>query len=61
MGAIREKLLSRAHEPEEHKALFEKLIEKGLLERIRKEDREGIDAILYNVLGEGFEFELLME
>jgi precorrin-2 dehydrogenase/sirohydrochlorin ferrochelatase len=60
MGAIRRKLLSRAHEPEAHKAVFEQLIEKGLLEKMAADDREGIDAILYQVLGEGFDFDELM-
>lgn len=60
MGAIRNKLLRGAHEPEAHKALFERLIDKGLLERIRMQDREGIDAILYEVLGNGFDFDRLM-
>lgn len=61
MGAIRKRLLTQAHEPETHKAVFEKLIEKGLLEKIHMEDREGIDAILCEVLGDGFEYETLMK
>jgi precorrin-2 dehydrogenase len=61
MGAIREKLLSRAHEPEAHKVVFEQLIIKGLLERIRAEDKAGIDALLNEVLGKGFEYDLLLK
>ena len=61
MGAIRKKLLSQAHEPEAHKALFERLIEKGLLQKIRMEDWEGIDAILCTVLGDGYTYEELMK
>jgi len=60
MGAIRKKLLSQAHDPEAHKAVFETLFEKGLLEKMTGKDREGIDAILYEVLGEGFDFDELM-
>ena len=61
MGALREKLLSRTHEPEAHKAVFEQLIERGLLERIRAEDKPGIDALLYEVLGKGFECDQLLK
>ena len=61
MGAIRKKLLSHAHEPEAHKALIERLIEKGLLQKIRMEDWEGIDAILCTVLGDGYTYEELMK
>jgi len=60
MGAIRKKLLSQTNEPESHKAVFEMLIEKGLPEKMARKDREGIDAILYQVLGEGFDFDELM-
>jgi precorrin-2 dehydrogenase/sirohydrochlorin ferrochelatase len=61
MGALRKELLSRTHEPEAHKAVFEQLIEKGLLDRIRAEDKAGIDALLYKVLGKGFECDLLLK
>jgi precorrin-2 dehydrogenase / sirohydrochlorin ferrochelatase len=61
MGALREKLLSRTHEPEAHKAVFEQLIERGLLDRIRAEDKPGIDALLYEVLGKGFECDQLLK
>jgi precorrin-2 dehydrogenase/sirohydrochlorin ferrochelatase len=61
MGAVREKLLSRTREPEAHKVVFEQLIEKGLLDRIRAEDNAGIDALLYEVLGKGFTYDLLLK
>lgn len=61
MGAVREKLLSRTHAPEAHKVVFEQLIEKGLLDRIRAEDKAGIDALLYEVLGKGFTCNLLLK
>lgn len=60
MGAIREKLLARAHAPEEHKALFERLISGGLLELLRDKKLESADALLYEVLGPGFRVSDLM-
>ncbi|MBW2606711.1 MAG: bifunctional precorrin-2 dehydrogenase/sirohydrochlorin ferrochelatase [Deltaproteobacteria bacterium] len=60
MGAIREKLLSKKHEPEAHKQLFEKLISRGLLDMIHGNRKDEIDSLLCEVLGEGFEFDSLM-
>ncbi len=54
MGAIRAKLLAEAHAPEAHKPLFEKLIAADLLELVRRRDLPAIDALLEEVLGEGF-------
>jgi precorrin-2 dehydrogenase / sirohydrochlorin ferrochelatase len=61
MGALRRRLLSEAHAPEMHKPLFERLIEGGLLEMIRLDRRERIDALLEQVLGPGFSYETLIE
>ena len=61
MGAIRKKLLSQKHEPEAHKHLFEKLISGGLLDMIRGNRKDEIDSLLCEVLGEEFQFDLLME
>ncbi len=61
MGLIRKKLLSQAHEPETHKNLFEQLISRGLLDMIRDEKKDEIDALLYEVLGEGFEYDSLKQ
>jgi len=60
MGAIRKKLLSKKHEPEAHKQLFEKLISRGLLDMIRGNRKDEIDSLLCEVLGEGFRFDELM-
>ena len=60
MGAIRKKLLSQKHEPEEHKLLFEQLISRGLLDMIRGNRKDEIDSLLGEVLGEGFRFDELM-
>ena len=61
MGAVRKRLLAEAHAPEQHKPLFEKLIQGGLLEMIKGDDRQGIDALLATVLGTEFTYETLME
>ena len=60
MGAIREKLLSKKHEPEAHKQLFEKLISRGLLDMIHGNRKDEIDSLLCEVLGEGFRFDELI-
>lgn len=56
MGAVRRRLLAEAHAPEEHKPLFEKLIGRGLLELIRKDDPAAIDELLADVLGPGYHY-----
>ena len=61
MGIIRKKLLKESHHPEAHKALFEQLITKGLLEKIKSRKIEAVDALLYEVLGEGYEYQKLIE
>jgi precorrin-2 dehydrogenase/sirohydrochlorin ferrochelatase len=61
MGAIRKRLLAEEHAPEAHKTLFEQLIEGGLLEMIRSDDRKGINGLLTRVLGPGFDYQMLMQ
>jgi precorrin-2 dehydrogenase/sirohydrochlorin ferrochelatase len=60
MGAIRKKLLSEDHEPEAHKHLFEELIERDLVQILKEGKTENINSLLFEVLGEGYEFESLM-
>lgn len=60
MGAIRKKLLSQAHAPEEHKPLFESLLNAGLTELIRDNRRTEINRLLEDVLGTGYSYETLM-
>jgi precorrin-2 dehydrogenase/sirohydrochlorin ferrochelatase len=60
MGAIRRKLLGRKHEPEEHKQLFEQLIDKGLVHMIKGRKRNAIDTLLYETFGNGYEYDELM-
>jgi len=59
MGAVRKKLLSTEHAPEAHKHLFERLIDGSLVDHIRNEDIQSIDALLFTVLGPGYTFEEL--
>jgi precorrin-2 dehydrogenase/sirohydrochlorin ferrochelatase len=59
MGAVREKLLRQAHEPEAHKDLFNQLIDRDLIGLIKANKTEQIDALLLEVLGEGFKIENL--
>jgi precorrin-2 dehydrogenase/sirohydrochlorin ferrochelatase len=60
MGAVRQRLLAQAHAPEAHKPIFERLIGQGLLELIRREDCDKIDALLTQVIGPDFTYERLM-
>ncbi|MBW2367082.1 MAG: bifunctional precorrin-2 dehydrogenase/sirohydrochlorin ferrochelatase [Deltaproteobacteria bacterium] len=60
LGVIREKLLAEKHEPEAHKTLFESLIEQGLLDLVKSGNTQRIDALLRDVLGDGFESDILL-
>ncbi|MBA4368514.1 MAG: siroheme synthase [Desulfobacterium sp.] len=60
MGAIRKKLLAQAHEPEEHKHLFEQLLDAGILDMIRENKKEDINILLLKTLGNGYMFETLL-
>ncbi|MBW2265799.1 MAG: bifunctional precorrin-2 dehydrogenase/sirohydrochlorin ferrochelatase [Deltaproteobacteria bacterium] len=61
MGAIRYKLLAEANKPETNKEKFEKLLDAGLLEMVRQDRTENIDAKLKEVLGEEYNLQSLME
>ena len=61
MGAIRKKLLRQAHEPEAHKPLFEQLLNSDLIGMIQNNKIDDINALLFDILGEGFKFEELMQ
>jgi precorrin-2 dehydrogenase/sirohydrochlorin ferrochelatase len=60
MGAIRKKLLSKDHEPEAHKHLFYQLLERDLVQLIKNADIENINALLLDVLGDGYDFKALI-
>jgi precorrin-2 dehydrogenase/sirohydrochlorin ferrochelatase len=59
MGAIRQKLLAQGKSPEAHKKMFERLLDEGLLEKVRENRIREIDGMLKEVLGEGYTFEEL--
>ena len=60
MGAVRQKLLAEAHEPEAHKPLFERLIAGDLLQLVKEGQTDRIDRLLASVLGAGFRYDELM-
>ena len=60
MGRIRNKLLSEDHEPEAHKPLFEKLIQRNLVTMIKDRDIAAVNSLLFEILGEGYVFDELM-
>ncbi|MBW1958183.1 MAG: bifunctional precorrin-2 dehydrogenase/sirohydrochlorin ferrochelatase [Deltaproteobacteria bacterium] len=60
MGGIRNKLLNQDHEPEAHKPLFEKLIQRDLVKMIKGRDIVAINSLLFEILGEGYIFDELM-
>lgn len=60
MGAIRKKLLSQAHEPEAHKALFNQLIDSELIEMLRADQKKDVNLLLHKILGEGYRIEELL-
>ena len=60
MGGIRNKLLIQDHEPEAHKPLFEKLIQRDLVKMIKDRDIAAVNSLLFEILGEGYVFDELM-
>ena len=60
MGVIRQKLLSQAHESEAHKALFNQLIDSGVIQLMQAGKTEEINSLLYKILGEGYKIETLL-
>lgn len=60
MGAIRNKLLAGAHQPEVHKPLFEQLIDGDLLALVKDKKIDRIDHLLERVLGPGYRYDQLM-
>ena len=59
MGSIRKKLLSKSHEPEAHKQLFNQLIDNGLLNLIRDGKKAEINQLLRQILGDGYDYDHL--
>ena len=57
MGTVRTKLLQQAHAPEEHRPLFESLINSDILEAIKQHDRLHINRLLLQVFGDGYQLD----
>jgi len=60
MGNIRSRLLSLGHDPDEHKAVFYRLIDKGILGLIKANDAIKVNAVLCDVLGKEFIYQNLV-
>ncbi len=60
MGNIRKKLLSACHAPKDHKKIFNTLINKGVLDLIKKNDEKKINLILSDILGENYLYQDLI-
>jgi precorrin-2 dehydrogenase/sirohydrochlorin ferrochelatase len=54
LGAVRARLLSASKDSRLNKERFERLVRSPLVELVRRRDREGIEAMLRGVLGEGY-------
>ena len=60
MGAIRQKLLSKNNDSNARKYIFEQLIARGLIGMVKNRKEEEINSLLFEILGDGFEFKALM-
>ena len=60
MGAIRQRFMAEAKSPEAHKGLFERLLDGGIVQMIREDRIQDIDALLNEVLGKGYTWQGLM-
>jgi precorrin-2 dehydrogenase/sirohydrochlorin ferrochelatase len=56
MGNIRKKILSSGHAPNEHKQIFQTLIERGVLELIEANDEMKINEVLCDILGKDYTY-----
>lgn len=54
MGTIRQRFMAEAKSPEAHKDLFCRLLDEGLVEMIREDRVDDVDALLKKVLGNGY-------
>jgi precorrin-2 dehydrogenase/sirohydrochlorin ferrochelatase len=61
MGRIRSRLLREKHAPEAHKPIFNRIIQSGIIDLIRDEKTEDINTLLRGILGNGYDFDDLME
>lgn len=61
MGAIRDRLLSEKHAPEQHKPLFQQIIHSDIILWIENRQVQEIDRLLLDVLGPGYTVEELLK
>lgn len=59
LGNIREKLLKKGHAPEAHKNLFNKVLEKGLIEMIKKKKIKEINSLIGDFFGNEYKLNRL--
>ncbi|MCK5312056.1 MAG: bifunctional precorrin-2 dehydrogenase/sirohydrochlorin ferrochelatase [Desulfobacteraceae bacterium] len=60
MGKIRKRLLSKSHAPDEHKIIFQKLINSELIDTIKDKDYAKTNDLLHKLLGKGYTYENLL-
>ena len=60
LGRLRQRLLSESHDPDGHKAVFDALLQQGLIELIREGNRERIERVLYQATGTAYRLEELI-
>lgn len=60
LGAVRARLLAAGHDPEGHRRAFNALLDGDLLEMLRGDHRAGINTLLEQTLGPGYDFESLV-
>ncbi len=60
MGKIREKLLQQNHAPEEHKPMFEEIINRGILSLVADKNYTEIDNLLSSVFGREYSYKNLV-
>ena len=61
MGAIRSQLLMEKHAPEQHKPLFQQIIDSDIISWIQNRQLEEIDGLLLEVLGPGYSVDKLLK
>jgi hypothetical protein len=54
---VRARLLSTSKDSQANKGRFEQLVHSPLLDLMRRKDREGVERMLREVLGEGYSLE----
>lgn len=60
MANIRSKILAGGHDPEGHKKRFTALVDSGLVGMIAGGDTAGINSVLSDIMGPGYDFEELV-